>query len=226
MREVIKDIPKPMAPVKDKPFLEYLILQLSKWGIKEIVLSVGYKKDNIKSYFVNGRKWGVNIEYSEENEPLGTGGALKKALKLIDEEQFIAMNGDSLIDLNFKDFLTFHNDKRGEASICLLYTDNVSRFGKVKVDSNNEVIDFAEKSGVKDGLINGGVYIFNRCIDRCIAEGRTSLENDVLPALVKKRLYGMITEGFFVDIGIPSDYSNLCSSPGELLKVIDNIDKR
>src|SRR3989304_3798957 len=100
LREIIKDVPKPMAPVGGRPFLEYLILQLARWDFRKIILSIGYRGSIIKSYFGNGEQCGVNIKYSEEYEPLGFGGALRKAAQMIEDEQFIAMNGDSFFDID------------------------------------------------------------------------------------------------------------------------------
>lgn len=216
LKGIINDLPKPMALVGDRPFLEYLISQLVKWQIKEIILSIGYKKDTIKSYFGNGKQWDVDIIYSEENEPLGTGGAIKKTTEIINAECFIVMNGDSFLDINFDHLISFHNRKCARATIGLACVDNTSRFGKVEINERNEVTGFVEKGIGNRGLINGGVYLFNRSIFRDMPDGKVSLENDFIHTLVHHGLYGMKVKGFFVDIGIPQAYVSLCQNSDRL----------
>ncbi|MFC1489028.1 nucleotidyltransferase family protein [Thermodesulfobacteriota bacterium] len=220
LRETVKRVPKPMAPVGDKPFLEYLVLQLAKWKIKEIIFSIGYKRDIIKTYFGNGEKWGVQIKYSEEDIPLGTGGGLREAALFMDDDCFIVMNGDSFFEVDISRSINLHKEKNAIATLGLLRVDDTSRFGSVGIDKNGEILSFSEKGRGGSGLINGGVYIFNREIIENIPPGKVSLENDILPSLVKKGLYGVVAKGFFVDIGTPEDYLNLCKNPGELNSAI------
>lgn len=220
LRETVKNLPKAMAPITGRPFMEYLILQLKKWGVNEIILGVGYLKEKIKSYFGNGKQWDVHIVYSEENKPLGTGGALKKAVRLIDDEEFLVMNGDSFLDLNFNRIISLHRKRKAVATIGLTCVDDLSRYGKVEINSRNEVIKFAEKSSVIGRFINGGVYVFTRKIINCIPMGKVSLENDVFPALINQGLYGMTTKGFFVDIGVSQDFFDLCKNPEKLLNAV------
>lgn len=219
-RTIISDIPKPMATIAGRPFLEYLILQLTRWNIVDIVISVGYRKDLIKSYFGSGKKLGANIEYSEEDELLGTGGAIKKASGLIGGFDFIAMNGDSLLNLNFDDFVSFHHAKKAKATIALARVHDMSRFGSVRINMDGEIIEFAEKRGGENGLINGGIYVFDSRVAEMIPEGKISLENDVLPCLAGSGLYGMVTEVFFVDIGVLDTYMLLCRNPQKLLDAV------
>lgn len=221
LKEIIKDIPKPMALVGGRPFLEYLILQLSKYRLNDIIISVGYKKNIIKAYFGNGQKWGVNIAYSEEDKPLGTGGAIKKALRLIDDKQFIVMNGDSFLGINFDKFIKFHKKRCASASMGLVHIEQANRFGKVKMNDKNEITEFVEKGSDNQGLMNGGIYIFNCDILMNMPDGKVSLEYDFIPTLTNKGLYGMKVKGFFVDIGIPQDYLNLCNNVGRLIRAIE-----
>lgn len=220
LREIIKDIPKPMAPIANKPFLEYLILQAVKWHISDIVLSVGYKKETIKTYFTTGDTWGVKILYSEEVEPLGTGGAIKKAAKLIDDEDFIVMNGDSFLDVDFNQLITFHKSRLSTVSLGLVYVSDTNRYGRVEIDDKGNVIRFSEKGIDVSGLVNGGVYVFNRKIIDKIPDGKVSLEKEILPKLINQGLYGIETKGFFIDIGVPKDYLNLYKDPQILFNAI------
>lgn len=220
LQSIIKDIPKPMAPVAERPFLEYLILQLIKSEIKEIILSVGYKRDVIMAYFGNGDKLGVKMSYSEEDVLLGTGGAIKKAFSLANDEQFIVMNGDSFLQIDFNNFISFHKKQQAQATIGLVYVSDASRFGRVEINDENEVIDFMEKESGRGGFINGGVYILNSKIVSNIPEGRVSLEDEVFPSMLKNGLKGMVVNNFFIDIGIPDDYLAICSSPQRLIDAI------
>ncbi|MBI5098523.1 MAG: nucleotidyltransferase family protein [Nitrospirae bacterium] len=218
LRDVIKDIPKPMAPVNGRPFLEYLILQLIRWNIKDVILSIGYKGEAISSYFKNGSKWGVRIEYSEETAPLGTGGALKKASGMTDDSRLVVMNGDSFLDMDFEEFIKCNAEKNATAGIGLVYAAQAGRYGKVETDETGAVVSFSEKGDGCCGYVNGGIYIFSREIIGQIPDGNVSLEKDVLPLLISQGLYGTKINGFFIDIGIPEDYLRLCNNP-ELLAV-------
>lgn len=216
LREIVKDIPKPMALVAGKPFLEYLILQLVKWRINEVILSIGHKGSIIRSYFGNGKQLGIKIRYSEEKEPLGTGGALKIAVGLLHEECFIVMNGDSFLDVDFDTFADFHKKNNAFATIGLINVNDTNRYGRVVVDEDGNIVEFAEKGWAGKGTINGGIYIFDRKVVKKIPSGNVSLENQVLPFLIGHGLYGMVIENFFIDIGVPDDYLYLCKHPEKI----------
>ena len=214
LRPVINDVPKPMAPINEKPFLEYLILQLRKQNIKDIIFSIGYKGYIIKSYFQDGDNWDINIEYSEEDKPLGTGGALRNAGELIDDEQFIVMNGDSFFDIEFKQLISFHEDKQAVATIGLAYVETIERYGHVEIGNDGEITKFAEKgNSVSAGHVNGGIYILNSELINKIPLGQVSLETEVLPNLINRGLFGMKFKSFFIDIGKPEEYQRICKEP-------------
>jgi len=214
LRSVINDIPKPMAPIKDKPFLEYIILQLKNQNLKDIIISTGYKGSIIKNYFQDGGNWDINIEYSEEDKPLGTGGALRKAGELIDDEQFIVMNGDSFFDIEFKQLISFHEEKQAVATISLAYAETLERYGHVEIGNDGEITKFIEKgNSVSAGHVNGGIYILNSELINKIPLGQVSLETEVLPNLINRGLFGMKSKSFFVDIGKPEEYQRICKEP-------------
>jgi len=113
LRNIIPEKPKPMALICGKPFLEWQIKLLKKFDLIHLIFCIGYKGEMIKNYFGDGKKFGVYIEYAEEREPLGTGGALKNAKSyVVGEDKFVVMNGDTYLDLDFIDFLEFHNKKK------------------------------------------------------------------------------------------------------------------
>lgn len=221
LREILKDIPKPMAPVAGKPFLEYLILQLIRWNIREIIFSIGYKGDVIKSYFGNGKKWEIRILYSEEKKPLGTGGAVKETSRLINDEQFFVMNGDSFFDIDFYALIDFHRGNNAMVTMGLAHINDTSRYGRVETNENGRVVGLMEKGIEGEGTINSGIYIFNHEIADVIPSGNVSLEKEVLPVLIGQGLYGMMVRGFFVDIGTPEDYLDLCKNPEKLMHIVN-----
>lgn len=216
LRDAVPDVPKPMAPVAGKPFLEYLVRQLKRGGIEEIVLSTGYKRDLVRDHFAAGAKWGVRIEYSEEAEPLGTGGAIVRALRLVDEDEFVVANGDSFLAMRFDEFAGFHRSRGAAATMALVHRDDAGRYGAVDAGPGGRIVGFAEKSATRRGLINGGVYLFRKDLFGRAPRGPFSLERELLPRLVGERLYGMVVPGFFIDIGVPADYRFLAEHP-ELL---------
>lgn len=211
LRKVINDIPKPMAPVAGKPFLEYLILQLKKYNISDIVISIGYKGDAIISYFGKGEKWDINIRYSPEEEPLGTGGALKKAIHMVDDNEVIVMNGDSYLDIDLRKFLEFHMERHAEATLSLAPIHDTNRYGRVEINKEGRVQRFIGKGVPGYGLINCGIYAFQRNIADMIPDGNISLEDMILPAIIEQGLFGMTVNGFFIDMGIPEDYLMICN---------------
>lgn len=217
LRSVIKDIPKPMAPIAGKPFLEYIIRQLAWFKIRDIVLSVGYQSHTIQDYFKTGTDWGVNIAYSFEEEPLGTGGAIKKASPILKEDDFLVLNGDSFFNLDITKLINLHRSRQAMATIGLTVVQNEERYGVVCLGDNNSIIGFAEKKYVEKGIINAGCYVFSPTVFNCMPNKLSiSLEEDVLPNILEYGVFGEIFEGYFVDIGIPDDYLNLKDNPKKI----------
>lgn len=218
LRDAVEDLPKPMAPVGGKPFLEYLLLQMKRWEIADVVLSVGYKKDVIQAYFGDGSSFGVRISYSEEKEPLGTGGALKQSLFRKDDSHFIVMNGDSFFNIPFADLIRYHHGKPGLITMGLAFVKDRNRYGGVEINDDDGSIRSFQKDGLDTaGLINSGVYIVNRNIVEYIPDGPVSFEGQVLPLLKNDRLlYGKVFDAFFLDIGIPKDYFWINEHPEHL----------
>ena len=209
LQSVINDIPKPMAPIAGKPFLEYLLLQLKSFSVNNILLSVGYKKDYVISYFSNGSKWGVNIVYIPEHMPLGTGGAIQEALRFIDDEYVLVLNGDSYIDVDLSHYINWHFRKECHASIVITKMANTSRYGTIELDVEDRINTFIEKEETKEpGWINAGVYLFHRSVFQNKSPLKfCSLEKEVLPNLIEAGLYGYRCHSAFIDIGTPESYN-------------------
>lgn len=223
LRNMIKNMPKLMILIGRKPFLEYLILRLIKYNLRDIILCTGYLSEQIKRYFVNGSKWGVAISYSQEDIPLGTGGAIKLAENLIKEENFLVMNGDSFLDINLNKLMNFHLQKKALATMALTEIEDPRQYGTVEIDKNGMITKFTEKAkSAKSNLINGGIYVFNKGIFNYIPKcKKVSLETEIFPKLIGEGFYGMLSKSYFIDIGTPEDYKRLKETPHALLNLID-----
>ena len=195
LKEVVSDVPKPMAPVNGAPFLEYLVRQLVRWNVRDIVMSVGYKWESIRDYFGDGSAWGVTIRYSVENEPLGTGGAIFQAAHMVSSDSFIVMNGDSYFDADIASLVNFHRARHAEATIALAHVEQVDRYGKVDLNEQCEVIRFREKEVGGQGIINSGIYVLNTSLINNFTLPYTSFEKDVLPHLIGQSFYGAVLDG-------------------------------
>jgi D-glycero-alpha-D-manno-heptose 1-phosphate guanylyltransferase len=213
LQSVINAVPKPMALIAGKPFLEYLILQLKSYSVHDIILSVGYKKESIISFFSNGSKWDVNISYISEKTPLGTGGAIQEAFRFIDDQHVLVMNGDSYINVNVSHYLNWHFTKNRIASIVVTKIDSTSRYGTVELDIEDRISKFTEKGERKgSGWINAGIYVFHRSIfENKLPIKFCSLEKEILPNLIEKEIYGYRCQGAFIDIGTPESYKQATS---------------
>jgi len=219
LRPVISDIPKPMAEVLGKPFLAWQIYQLKNFGIFDIVISIGHLGDKIKQYFQDGEKLGTRIKYAEEHQPLGTGGALRNASRyLTSEEKFLVVSGDTYLDLDFSDFLRFHDEKNSLITMALARRERLSKSGCVEINKENRIVKFVEKEKGA-GLINAGYLIFSsEVFDYMPKKDKFSLEYDLYPKLVKiKRIFGYVTSGYFRDIGNPEDYEAIKKELGEVV---------
>jgi len=212
LRNVVPDLPKVMAPVNGKPFLEYVIKQLIKKGIDErdIILSCGYKSKVIKDYFAS------QIICLKEPELLGTGGAIGYIIKelikrglldLGDDGCFMVVNGDTFLDIPIADFKYEHLSNKAQISIAMVKVPDTERFTRLEIDNNHKITKMIGR-GIKDpGFINGGTYIFDKSIMKALPE-KGNLEDDVIkPFIDKGVVYGSIYDTTFLDIGIPESYA-------------------
>ena len=208
LREVVSDIPKPMAPIKGKPFLEYLFNWLSSYSsIQKIILAVGYKSETIINYFGRSFKQ-TPIVYVNEHEPLGTGGAILNVLQACDSDDVLIVNGDTYFPIDIEQLEEFHRNNKKPVSIALKKMTDFDRYGTVEI-VQDFIVRFNEKAYCEEGLINGGIYIVDKnWLKQEEYPARFSFEKDVLERNVTKGLLaGKIFDDVFVDIGIPEDYS-------------------
>ncbi len=207
LRNTIADVPKVMLPIGSKPFLSYLIDQLREQGFVQLCIAVGYQSRVITRYFKDGKDFGVNIIYSLEDKLLGTGGAIKKAARNLSNE-FLVVNGDSYLDIDFRQLTSFHTEKNALITMALTESKGTNRFGIVELDHGNKITTFKEKSPYTgSSLINAGIYVFNKTAFGDVPQNRhVSLEKEILPRYVNKNFFGLKIGTFFIDIGTPSSY--------------------
>jgi D-glycero-D-manno-heptose 1,7-bisphosphate phosphatase len=208
--DLVKDRPKPLLPVAGKPFLEYLLLELRRHGIIDIVLLAGYRADAVEQQYGvasgAGDRLGINITVLVEKQPLGTAGALKLAKQHL-RQRFFLLNGDSLFDFNLLDLpLPSVPSERAPVTMSLRRVADARRYGIVETHGGR-VTAFREKSADhQSGLINAGVYWMDKSIVERVDRLPCSLERDILPRLVfERQIVAKTYDGYFVDIGIPAD---------------------
>lgn len=208
LRSVVNDRPKPMALIGNKPFMEYVVHELSRYGIDEIIFAVGYKGSMVEEYFGDGSRFGVKVSYAYEEELLGTAGAIKNAGRFVTDDHFFVLNADTFYQMDYSRLLKVREEKKLSMALVLRKVEDISRYGEA-VLTDGMLTGFNEKSpGTRPGTINGGVYLMSRELLDAIPAGRVSLENEMIPSWMKqgRRLGGFVNDGYFIDIGIPEDY--------------------
>lgn len=219
LRSVVSDLPKPMAPVGGIPFLAYLTDYLSSKGVTRIILSVGFKHEAVVDYF-GSRRNGAGIDYVIEDKPLGTGGALKEALSLVEAQDALVMNGDSFLRLDVRGLSTAHYALGGAITMAVKEMDAFDRYGAVALNGVR-VEQFEEKCFRKRGYINAGVYAVNK--NRCglleMGADCFSFERDFLPEKAGAgAVFAYVCNDYFIDIGLPEDYARAQNESSNLLK--------
>jgi len=206
LKGVINDIPKPMAPVDGKPFLEYVLRYLNRFPIDKVILAVGYKHEVIESVF-GDEFLGMSIEYAIEKEPLGTGGAIANALKLAIVDDVFLLNGDTFFDVNLEALYTHHQLSGSQLTLSLKPMKNFDRYGTVEL-KGTQIVAFNEKKPVKQGLINGGVYVLNKgMFSNPLFPTKFSFEKDIMEqGVMQFDMQAYFSDDYFIDIGIPEDY--------------------
>lgn len=208
LRSVVSDRPKPMALIENRPFMEYVVLELIKYGITDIIFAVGYKGSMVEEHFKDGSQWGIRVSYAYEEELLGTAGAIKNAGSQVTEERFLVLNADTFYQLDYVRLTALSEERDLDMALVLRKVPDVSRYGQARL-KDGWLTAFDEKTQQKQpGTINGGVYLMKRSLLETIPEGKISLEHDMIPqwSAEGKKLGGIVNDGYFIDIGIPEDY--------------------
>jgi D-glycero-alpha-D-manno-heptose 1-phosphate guanylyltransferase len=211
LREAVPDLPKPMAPINGRPFLEHQIDYWGKQGIRHFVLSVGYRREIIMKHF--GKEYrGADIDYAVEEEPLGTGGGLLLALPKINRDgPFLLLNGDTFFEVSLAELTVFHAGHRSDWTFSLFHTQEKKRYMGMGIANDGRVLSLRSDPGRPGQFANGGVYLVNPELLSTSdwAPGtKLSLEEDILTALLadEARFFGYTSNGRFIDIGLPEDY--------------------
>lgn len=214
LRSVVSDRPKPMALIEDKPFMEYVVHELSRNGITEIIFAVGYKGSMVEEYFGDGSRFAapdgtrLKVQYAYEEELLGTAGAIKNAGRLVTEDSFFVLNADTFYQMDYRRLVRQQEEMDLDMALVLRQVPDVSRYGQA-VLKDGILTGFDEKAEeAGPGTINGGIYRMRRDLLKEIPDGKVSLEKDMIPRWLSggRRLGGFVNEGYFIDIGVPEDY--------------------
>lgn len=210
LQSVVNDKPKCLADINGKPFLYYICKHLAHFHFCKVVFAVGYMKDMVKDYVMSHRdEFKFAFDFAEEEEPLGTGGAIMNALPYCDTEDFFVVNGDTFFDVNIDEMSVFQQNQMADCTVALKPMQNADRYGLVDLDPTTQAIrGFREKQEGSSGLINGGVYCLFRPSFLNIPFPKVfSFEKDYLEKMLTERdLYGMVQDKYFIDIGVPEDY--------------------
>ncbi|HXG51077.1 MAG TPA: HAD-IIIA family hydrolase [candidate division Zixibacteria bacterium] len=207
LRSIVADRPKVLAEVCGRPFLAYLLDRLSGAGLRNIVISTGYLGEQIERAFGNCYR-NLRLVYSREARPLGTGGALRLALPLLDSDPVLVLNGDSCCDADLHSFWRSHVARQARATLLLVRAEDMGRYGSVECGDDGQVTAFREKGRGGEGWISAGVYLIDRSLIEEISAGETvSLETDVFPGWIGCGLFAYRGSGRFIDIGTPESFA-------------------
>jgi mannose-1-phosphate guanylyltransferase len=210
LRPLTFTLPKPVVPLVDRPFISYMLEWLRGQGVDDVILSCGFLANGVRAVLGDGESLGIRLRYIEEPEPLGTGGALKFAEGLLDD-QFLMLNGDVLTDIDVTAALEQHRTTGARATLALVPVDDPSAYGLVRLAADSSVSEFLEKPSeeqIDTNLINAGAYVLERELLAVMPPSGTnfSIERDVFPSLVGHGLSGHRAEGYWLDIGTPARY--------------------
>lgn len=207
LRPVISDLPKCMAPINGIPFINFILSYLLQQKVERFILSVGYKNEIIIEHI--GKNFPtIDVEFVIEENPLGTGGAVKKACNSVKGTDTFILNGDTLFNINLSELSKFHRSKSANFTMALKELKNFSRYGSVETNADSRLINFNEKTDCKKGKINAGVYALNvNSLKEKALPVSFSFEKEYLEKyFLSDNFYGLAFNEYFIDIGIPEDY--------------------
>jgi len=220
LRPAVAGLPKSMADINGRPFLEFILDRLIVAGTEHVILSVGYLHEAIMDHFKSAYK-GIKISYAVETEPLGTGGGIRMAMKHANSGDVLVLNGDTLFMLDLKAFSDFHTRSKSLFSLALRQVESTGRYGAVAIDKEGVITGFAEKNeSAGPGLINAGIYLISRKYFTGYSLPEIfSLEKDFIEKVYRTdKLYGFPGSDYFIDIGIPEDYNRAQTEFRQLFK--------
>lgn len=207
LKSAVPDLPKCMAPVADKPFLHYIIEMLLGQNVSRFIFSLGYKHEYIEAYIQQNYPQ-IDYVFSVEDEPLGTGGAIRLSCNKAKQDNVLILNGDTMFNIDLQKLMSFHIQHEAACTLSLKPMKDFNRYGVVVTDKEGHIQSFKEKKYYQEGNINGGVYALN--IERFSENDfnrKFSFETDYLEKYhSSEKMMGLIQDGYFIDIGIPEDY--------------------
>jgi mannose-1-phosphate guanylyltransferase len=210
LRPVTSRVPKPVAPVVERPFVAYILDNLARHGVERAVFSTGFLAEAIEAVIGDGSAYGLEVAYAVEDQPLGTAGAIANCEAMLRDDSFFVFNGDVLSDVDLSALAAAHAAKGGMGTIFLTPVEDPRRYGLVELREDGSVVSFLEKPGEWEGtaLINAGVYVLEPEVLEMIPRGRLfSIERGVFPKLASAgSLYGHVDDGYWRDIGTPDSY--------------------
>jgi D-glycero-alpha-D-manno-heptose 1-phosphate guanylyltransferase len=207
LRSSVPDLPKAMAPVAGKPFIDHVIAYLQKQGITRFIFSLGYMHEVIQEH-IEDTYPGMDDVFSIEQEPLGTGGAIEAATAFAKDDDVLVVNGDTLFKADVKQLTAAHQQQHAACTLALKPMQNFERYGVVEIDNNNKITAFKEKQQYEEGLINGGVYVLNiKSLTQLDLPAKYSFESDYLEKYISEQtIIGVVQDAYFIDIGVPEDF--------------------
>jgi glucose-1-phosphate thymidylyltransferase long form len=212
LRPLTYNTPKPIVPVVNRPFVVHQIEHLVKHGVDEVILNLHYLSEEIKKILDRGKRWGIKIDYSIEDHPLGTAGAVKNAEEFFDDGPMVIFNGDVLTDINISKLVQYHREKQADATLALTEVEDPTAFGLILKDDDGRVRKFIEKPSwemVTAKTINAGIYVVDPKIFKDVPRNTPySFERQLYPALLRAggRMFGYLSRAYWIDIGNPEKY--------------------
>ncbi len=212
LRPLTYNMPKPVVPLANKPFIMHQIELLKKFGVSEVILNLHYLPESIRNIIDEEAILGVKVDYSLEEHPLGTAGAVKNAEQFFDKDPLIVLNGDIFTDINIEKMMKFHRAKKAKVTLALTRVEDPTSYGLVILDGDGRVLEFREKPSwehVTANTINAGIYIIEPDVFKLVPKGKEfSFERQLYPMLLEKgeKMYGFVTDAYWMDIGSPAKY--------------------
>lgn len=207
LQSVVSEVPKPMAPVAGKPFLQYILDYLIDQHIDHAVLAVGYLREVIIDTF-GAQYRSLRISYSVETDPLGTGGGILQACQFLQGNEVFVINGDTYFDVDLQALAATHRAHNALLTVALKRMEKFDRYGTVDINKEGRITGFLEKKYLDEGLINGGIYCLHTSVFPQHIPAKFSFEKEILEKeIASGRIYGLCSDGYFIDIGIPEDYT-------------------
>ncbi len=207
LRSAVPDLPKCMAPVAGKPFLQHIIDYCLNNGVTHFIFSLGYMHEVIEDFVLKTYP-NLSVDFVIEHEPLGTGGGIRLAIQASKAEHVVILNGDTLFSVPLQTLMQFHLQHHASCTLALKPMKDFDRYGVVEIDANQHIRAFQEKKKYDFGLINGGVYVVNKNAFLSLPfPEKFSFEKDYLEKYyLSEPMFGMVEDVYFIDIGIPEDF--------------------